>query len=170
MTTAWGLSRFARLVLAGAVTLLIAAGPGSGVAAAKLDAVGRKQHRPHRQALAGTLKGTHVKIVTIKLQGGKGGGGDPGDDYPAALKDRPMDSVLDQWREYNRECTSFVAWALYSRNGFNMPFYANANKWGPDATAAATPSTTRRRSARSPGRTPGRTDTSPTSSQSAAAR
>ncbi len=41
--------------------------------------------------------------------------------------------MLDQWREYNRECTSFVAWALYSRNGFNMPFYDNANEWGPDA-------------------------------------
>jgi hypothetical protein len=43
--------------------------------------------------------------------------------------------MLDSWREYNRECTSFVAWALASRNGFNMPFYDNANRWGPDARA-----------------------------------
>jgi len=43
--------------------------------------------------------------------------------------------MLDSWREYNRECTSFVAWALASRNGFNMPFYDNANGWGPDARA-----------------------------------
>lgn len=46
-----------------------------------------------------------------------------------------MDSVLDHWREYNRECTSFVAWALATRNGFNMPFYDNANKWGARAAA-----------------------------------
>jgi surface antigen len=72
-------------------------------------------------------------VITVLIAGGKGGAGDPGDDYPAQWKNRPMDSVLDQWREYNRECTSFTAWALYSRNGFNMPFYDNANKWGPDA-------------------------------------
>jgi surface antigen len=94
----------------------------------------KRKRRPHRQALSGSLKQAHVKIVTVLIKGGKGGGIDPGDDYPAKWKDRPMDSVLDQWREYNRECTSFVAWALYSRNGFNMPFYDNANGWGPDAT------------------------------------
>jgi surface antigen len=65
--------------------------------------------------------------------GGKGG--DPGDDYPAYLKDAPQDSLLDPWREYNRECTSFVAWALHSRNGFEMPFHDNAIDWGPDAQA-----------------------------------
>ena len=41
--------------------------------------------------------------------------------------------MLDQWREYTRECTSWVAWALYSRNGFIMPFHANAKDWGPIA-------------------------------------
>ena len=93
----------------------------------------KRKHKPHRQALSGSLKHAHVRIVRVSIQGGKGGGVDPGDDYPAQWKDRPQDSVLDQWREYNRECTSFVAWALYSRNGFNMPFYDNANGWGPDA-------------------------------------
>ena len=43
--------------------------------------------------------------------------------------------MLDNWREYNRECTSFVAWALATRNGFNMPFYDNAIGWGSDARA-----------------------------------
>ena len=61
--------------------------------------------------------------------------GDPGDDYPAALKNQPMDHVVDQWGERNRECTSFVAWALASRNRFNMPFHDNAVGWGPDARA-----------------------------------
>jgi surface antigen len=94
----------------------------------------RGKRRPHVQALQGPLKKAHVKIVKVLIRGGKGGGLDAGDDYPAKWRNAPMDSMLDQWREYNRECTSFVAWALYSRNGFSMPFYDTANGWGPDAS------------------------------------
>lgn len=93
----------------------------------------QRQHRPHRQAIAGPIKKAKVPVVKAPSIVGKGGGGDPGDDYPERYKDRPQDSVIDQWGEYNRECTSFVAWALYSRNGFTMPFHDNANNWGPDA-------------------------------------
>jgi surface antigen len=92
-----------------------------------------KHRKPHRQALSGPLSKAKVKVVSVIIRGGKGGAIAAGDDYPAKWRNRPQDSVLDQWREYNRECTSFVAWALYSRNGFNMPFYDNANEWGPDA-------------------------------------
>jgi surface antigen len=35
-----------------------------------------------------------------------------GDDYPAALRTATQDSIIDPWRFYNRECTSFVAWRL----------------------------------------------------------
>lgn len=96
-------------------------------------ATAARRHRPHRQALQGSRSHTHIRTVAVLISGGKGGGGDPGDDYPAQWRNIPQDSVIDQWGEYNRECTSFVAWALYSRNGFRMPFYDNANKWGPDA-------------------------------------
>lgn len=51
------------------------------------------------------------------------------DDYPSKWRDIRMDSALDDWGMYNRQCTSFVAWKLASRNGFNMPFHANASKW-----------------------------------------
>lgn len=57
------------------------------------------------------------------------------DDYPSQWRDVPKDSTVDTWREYNRECTSFVAWRLHSRNGFEMPFNDNASGWGPDARA-----------------------------------
>ncbi len=57
------------------------------------------------------------------------------DDYPAKWKDKPRDSMFDTWGEYNRECTSFAAWRLHSRNGFEMPFHANANNWGAKAKA-----------------------------------
>jgi surface antigen len=70
------------------------------------------------------------------LKGGRGSGGpagassDPGDDYPAKWRNAPQDSLFDTWREYNRECTSFAAWALSSRNGFEMPFFDDAKNWG----------------------------------------
>jgi surface antigen len=116
------------LACAGVVGAIFAAG-----ASAHKPAKHQKHRHVHRQALSGSLRTAHVPVVTVKIKGGRGGGGDPGDDYPAVWRNAPQDSMLDQWREYNRECTSFVAWALYSRNGFNMPFYDNANNWGPDA-------------------------------------
>jgi surface antigen len=86
--------------------------------------------RQHRQsAMSGSISKKQIKVP------GRGGGSDPGDDYPAVWKNAPQDSMFDNWREYNRECTSFAAWALASRNGFNMPFYDNAKGWGPDARA-----------------------------------
>lgn len=64
--------------------------------------------------------------VGLPPVGGKGGA--TGDDYP--YRHLAQDSRLDPWGEYVRECTSFAAWALHSRNGFDMPFYANAIDWG----------------------------------------
>ncbi|PWK67699.1 surface antigen [Streptomyces sp. CG 926] len=57
------------------------------------------------------------------------------DDYPAKWRNVPMDSVSDDWGMFNRECTSFVAWRLQSRNGFGMPFHADATDWGNRARA-----------------------------------
>ncbi|WP_165209611.1 RICIN domain-containing protein [Streptococcus tangpeifui] len=54
-----------------------------------------------------------------------------GDDYPAYLKNAAPDSVIDPWRLYNRECTSFTAWRLSSVNGFTIPgAYGNGGQWG----------------------------------------
>ena len=39
-----------------------------------------------------------------------------GDDYPEVLKTADKDALIDPWRFLNRECTSFVAWCLNSRN------------------------------------------------------
>lgn len=52
------------------------------------------------------------------------------DDYPAKWRSIPRDSTFDSWGEYNRECTSWVAWRLHGRNGFEMPFHADADQWG----------------------------------------
>ena len=57
------------------------------------------------------------------------------DDYPGELKESPKDSLVDPWRFYNRECTSFVAWRLNDRNGvafdngYGGVLWGNAEHW-----------------------------------------
>ena len=68
------------------------------------------------------------------------------DDYPTAisgclnypsktpnlvgnLKGSVQDTLIDPWKEFNRECTSFAAWRLFSRNNFTMPFFGDAKYW-----------------------------------------
>lgn len=58
------------------------------------------------------------------------------DDYPSKYKSAARDAVVDEWNFYNRECTSFVAWCLNSRNGvaftnwYGGVRWGNANNWG----------------------------------------
>lgn len=95
-----------------------------------LAGCGNSVSGPHAQApgagATGVAQPGQLTLASLPSAGGKGG--DPGNDYP--YKNLPEDSRLDPWGEYVRECTSFVAWALYSRNGYSMPFYANAKDWG----------------------------------------
>jgi surface antigen len=83
--------------------------------------------------VAQALVGSKAPALSADLTFIGGRGGDPGNDYPAKWRDIPMDSVFDLWGEYNRECTSFVAWALATRNNFNVPFHDNAIGWKGDA-------------------------------------
>ena len=65
-------------------------------------------------------------------------GGVVGDDYPAKYRNETYNSIVDEWAFYNRQCTSFVAWCLNSRN--HIPFsnyynspderWGNAGEWG----------------------------------------
>ncbi len=56
--------------------------------------------------------------------------------YPAPwAPPAAQDSMFDTWREYNRECTSYVAWMLHSTSNFEMPFFADAINWGTKASA-----------------------------------
>lgn len=69
-----------------------------------------------------------------------------GDDYPAALRLAARTQVVDPWRFYNRECTSFVAWRMNSTNGVAFTNFmtgpngkagrwSNAGSWGANARA-----------------------------------
>ncbi len=52
------------------------------------------------------------------------------DDYPSRLKNAAQDSLVDPWRFYNRECTSFVAWRLNSENLVAFDDYWQGQHWG----------------------------------------
>jgi len=52
------------------------------------------------------------------------------DDYPARLRNAPQDSLVDPWRFYNRECTSFVAWRLNSENLVAFDDFWRGAHWG----------------------------------------
>ncbi len=64
--------------------------------------------------------------------GGSVEAGDPGHGgYPAVWDNAPMDSMLDSWGMYNRECVSYTAWKVYQAYG-HMPYWGghgNANEW-----------------------------------------
>lgn len=59
-----------------------------------------------------------------------------GDDYPDEYKNAAFQAnIADRWNFYVRNCTSFVAWCLNSRNGVSFHNYyrdvhwGNANNW-----------------------------------------
>lgn len=64
------------------------------------------------------------------------------DSYPDIWRNSPMDSIVDSWGMYNRECVSYTAWKVYERWGY-MPRWGgnysngyqggNANKWDDNA-------------------------------------
>lgn len=58
-----------------------------------------------------------------------------GDDYPSKWRDAIQDSIVDDWKYYNRECVSFVAWRLSQKKKYKgkkpseVPFYHLGNAW-----------------------------------------
>ncbi|MEJ0073738.1 MAG: CHAP domain-containing protein [Candidatus Saccharibacteria bacterium] len=77
-----------------------------------------------------------------KTIGGTPIAGDPGHGgYPAQWDNAPMDSLIDSWGMYNRECVSYTAWKVYQTYGY-MPYWGgvgNANQWPGDAQRAGIP-------------------------------
>lgn len=66
-----------------------------------------------------------------------------GDDYPSSLNAKGKDQLVDPWRFYNRECTSFVAWRITSAdqfpsfNDFWLTHWGNASNWKAAASTSA---------------------------------
>ena len=59
-----------------------------------------------------------------------------GDDYPIEYFVPEKDSFLECWNFYNRECTSFAAWCLVSRNGIEFSNQYSIRADGTDAYSA----------------------------------
>lgn len=67
-----------------------------------------------------------------------GGGG-----YPGKWAFAPIDSMVDSWGMYNRQCVSYTAWKVWS-TGRYMPYWGgrgNAKQWDDNARAAGIPVT-----------------------------
>lgn len=70
------------------------------------------------------------------VSGGSSCGG-----YPAVWCNAPLDSLVDNWGMYNRECVSYTAWKVAS-TGRHMPYWGgrgNANQWPSSARADGIP-------------------------------
>ena len=72
-----------------------------------------------------------------------GSGPTCGGGYPGYLCNAPMDSIIDPWGMYNRECVSYTAYKVHAdylagRNSRDMPYWGgrgNANQWDENARA-----------------------------------
>lgn len=65
-----------------------------------------------------------VPVIVIASAGPACGGG-----YPEQWCKDPLDSVVDTWGMYNRECVSYTAYRI-AASGRGMPFgFGDANKW-----------------------------------------
>lgn len=73
----------------------------------------------------------NVSSGDVALFSAGGGSIARGDDYPQRFKNGRIWVDADDWGQYVRECTSFVAYRLSTVNGFTIPYaYGNANQWG----------------------------------------
>ena len=80
------------------------------------------------------------RAANARLFGGQAGSGpDCGGGYPAAYCQVPMDSVVDNWGMYNRECVSYTAWKVASTGRYVPYGLGNANMWPAGARAAGIP-------------------------------
>lgn len=72
-----------------------------------------------------------------------GSGPTCGGGYPGYLCNAAMDSIIDPWGMYNRECVSYTAYKVHAdflagRNSRDMPYWGgrgNANQWDDNARA-----------------------------------
>ncbi|CAN5396728.1 hypothetical protein BH09PAT4_BH09PAT4_00200 [soil metagenome] len=109
-------------------------------------------NQQQRAAYEGEIKQDNIAITRLRTlqaaenarlyasgivpKGVQGGG-----DYPAKWALAPMDSIVDTWGMYNRECVSYTAWKIAS-TGRYMPYWGgvgNAKLWPDNARRAGIP-------------------------------
>ena len=88
------------------------------------------------QQAAANAAASRTYSVSDLVSGGTCGGG-----YPSVWCNAPMDSLVDNWGMYNRECVSYAAFKV-AASGRYMPYwggYGNANQWPGNARASGIP-------------------------------
>lgn len=76
------------------------------------------------------------RAANARFIGAAGSGPACGGGYPAIYCNAPMDSIVDNWLMYNRECVSYAAWKVYVTHGYSPTGWGNANMWPGNARAA----------------------------------
>lgn len=79
--------------------------------------------------------------ANARFIGPAGSGPACGGGYPAIWCNVPMDSTVDNWGMYNRECVSYTAFRV-AASGRHMPYWGgigNANQWDDNAWAQGIP-------------------------------
>lgn len=96
-------------------------------------------------AQAAALHAEQQAVNAAKLRASGGGGitasASCGGGYPDKWCRAPIDSLVDSWGMYNRECVSYTAYKVYA-SGRNMPYWGgrgNAKQWPGNARAAGIP-------------------------------
>lgn len=95
----------------------------------------------------GELRRAQIAANSRFSGGAPGSGPACGGGYPAMWCEIPMDSVIDAWGMYNRECVSYTAFKVHQdylsgRNNRDMPYWGgigNANQWDDNAYAYGIP-------------------------------
>lgn len=81
------------------------------------------------------------RAANARFIGPAGSGPACGGGYPAQWCEIPMDTAVDNWGMYNRECVSYTAFRV-AASGRHMPYWGgvgNANQWDDNARAAGIP-------------------------------
>lgn len=79
--------------------------------------------------------------VTYNVQNLVAGASCASSGYPAIWCDHPMDTIVDTWGMYNRECVSYTAWKV-AKSGRYMPYWGgrgDAKMWPSSAAQDGIP-------------------------------
>ncbi len=117
---------------------LLAETRGKEAEYARLTSAGQSQQQKLRQQ-------QQEAIAAALRQAGGGGNAVAGDPskggYPAKWANAPINTYVDDWGMYSRQCVSYTAWKVYQKNGY-MPYWGgrgNAYEWPGNADAAGIP-------------------------------
>lgn len=81
------------------------------------------------------------RAANARFIGEAGSGPACGGGYPGKWCNIPMDTVVDNWGMYNRECVSYTAFRV-AASGRHMPYWGgvgNANQWDDNARSEGIP-------------------------------